>query len=197
MRDPQYKPMTDFLVGLGTTDVDHSGKGFLAHLIGVYKDLERWGCDVDVCRAGMFHSIYGTEKFQKFCLPFERRHEVRDLIGARAERLGFYNSVMERKHWDRCFTDPSAAGEERVLVNRITGEQYPLSSQDFEDLTMVHVCDWLEQVPRSQEWDYRRAAYRGMAEHLGGIALEEFDRVYAEENASGAASEPGMKAASV
>ena len=30
--------MTDFLVGLGTTDVEHTGHGFLAHLIGVYKD---------------------------------------------------------------------------------------------------------------------------------------------------------------
>src|SRR5947207_3295271 len=85
--DPNYRPMIDFLRGLGTEDVPHSGdKGFLAHLIGVFNDLNAWGCDRDLCRAGLFHSIYGTELFRKFSLPLERRAEVRALIGERAER---------------------------------------------------------------------------------------------------------------
>ena len=72
--DTDYRRMLDFLVGLGTDSVPHSGeKGFLAHLIGVHRDLESWGCDRDVCRAGLFHSIYGTQLFQKFCLPLDRR----------------------------------------------------------------------------------------------------------------------------
>jgi hypothetical protein len=181
MRDPLYRQMTDFLVGLGTTDVEHTGKGFLAHLIGVYKDLERWGGDLDVCRAGMFHSIYGTELFQKFCLPLERRSEVRDLIGERAEWLSFLNSVMDRGNWDRIFLEQTG---ERAVINRITGEKYRLSQGDFDDLVTVHVCDWLEQVPRSHDWDYRRAAYQAMAEYLGGIAAEECDRVYGLETAA-------------
>ena len=37
--DERYRQMTDFLVGLGTDKVSHSGKTFLAHLIGVYHDL--------------------------------------------------------------------------------------------------------------------------------------------------------------
>lgn len=180
MRDPLYRQMTDFLMNLGTKDVEHTGKGFLAHLIGVYKDLERWGCDLDVCRAGMFHSIYGTELFQKFCLPLERRQDVRDLIGERAERLGFLNCMMDRARWDRIFLDQTG---ERCVVNRLTGEECPLSQADFDDLTTIHVCDWLEQVPRSLDWDYRRAAYQAMAKYLGGIAAHECDRVYALETA--------------
>jgi hypothetical protein len=31
----------------------------------------------------------------------------------------------------------------------------------------------------SVKWDYRRAAYRGMAERLGGAALETYDQVFA------------------
>ena len=112
--DPKYKQMTDYLVGLGTTDVPHSGeRGFLAHLIGVFRDLEAWGCEQDVCCAGMFHSI--------------------------------------------------------------------LDIEDFDDLCTIHVCDWLEQVPHSQHWDYRRNAYRQMAKRLGGIALESYVRVFALE----------------
>ncbi len=179
MRDPLYKQMTDFLMDLGTKDVEHTGKGFLAHLIGVYKDLERWGGDIDVCRAGMFHSIYGTELFQKFCLPLERRKAVSDLIGTRAEWLGFLNCVMDRTQWDRIFLEHSG---ERAVINRLTGEKYLLSQRDFDDLTTLHVCDWLEQVPRSHDWDYRRAAYQAMAEYLGGIAEEECERVYGLES---------------
>ena len=72
--DPNYRTMIDFLRGLGTEDVPHSGdKGFLAHLIGVFRDLEAWNGDRDLCRAGLFHSIYGTELFRRFALmPLER-----------------------------------------------------------------------------------------------------------------------------
>ena len=52
---------------------------------------------------------------------------------------------------------------------------------DFDQLCRVHLCDWLEQVGRSKNWDYRRAAYRQMAERLGGYALAEYDRVFADE----------------
>jgi hypothetical protein len=173
--DPDYRRMTDFLVGLGTEAVPHTGeKGFLAHLIGVYRDLEAWGCDRDVCRAGLFHSIYGTELFQKFSLPLEQRDQVRQLIGDRAERLAFVNCVMDRSTFDRLIpTD----GPYRI-TNRVTGETIELDDHDYHDLCVVHLCDWLEQVPRSQQWDYRQSAYRGLANRLGGIAKDSFDRVY-------------------
>lgn len=180
MRDERYKPMTDFLMGLGTRDVEHTGKGFLAHLIGVYRDLERWGGDLDLCRAGMFHSIYGTELFQNFCLPLARRTDVQDLIGERAEWLAFLNCMMSRPDWDRIFLEQTG---ERAVVNRVTKERYELSQQDFDDLATLHVCDWLEQVPRSQDWNYRRAAYQAMAAYLGGIAAAECSRVYQLETA--------------
>ncbi len=174
--DSDYRRMVDFLVRLGTDEVPHTGeKGFLTHLIGVYRDLESWGCDRDVCRAGLFHSIYGTQKFQLFCLPLDRRSEVQQLIGERAERLAWVNSVMDRTSFDGLIT---TSGPYRI-INRISGETIELNDQDFHDLCVVHLCDWLEQVPRSQQWDYRRQAYLDLAERLGGIAKEHFDRVFA------------------
>lgn len=179
MTDLLFREATDFLRGLGTDDIGHTGsKGFLAHLVSVYRDLQRWGCDEDLCLAGMFHSIYGTEKFRRFCLPTDRRDEVAALIGQRAEWLSFLNCFMDRPRWDAIFIE---GGDERELHNRETGECYPLSEQDFEAMATLQVCDWLEQVPRSSEWDYRRDGYRAMAVHLGGIALEEYDRVFSAE----------------
>lgn len=174
--DPDDRAMTNFLVGLGTDSVPHTGeKGFLAHLIGVHHDLEGWGCERDVCRAGMFHSIYGTELFQKFCLPLDRRDEVRQLIGERAERLAFVNCVMDRSSFDRLILSD---GPYRI-TDRVSGNIIELDERDYHDLCVVHLCDWLEQVPRSKQWDYRRDSYRNLAERLGGIAKESFDRVYA------------------
>ena len=66
--DVQLKQMTDFLRSVGADDVEHTQKTYLAHVIGVYRELQEWHCDDELCRAGIFHSIYGTELFQKFGL---------------------------------------------------------------------------------------------------------------------------------
>jgi hypothetical protein len=176
--DGHFKKMTDFLVGMGIDEVPHTHKSYLAHLIAVYRDLESMGCPLEVCRAGMFHSIYGTEKFQGFTLPLERRDEVRALIGDRAERLAYLNCAMDRASFDRAL---ERLAEPYPIVDRITGGEIALSEPDFDDLCRVHLIDWLEQVPRSQEWDYRRAGYGRMAQRLGGSAEDRFQRVFGKE----------------
>jgi hypothetical protein len=182
-RDPNYRAMIDFLRGLGTEDVPHSGqKGFLAHLVGVFRDQAAWGCDRELCRAALFHSIYGTELFQRFSLPLERRDEVRALIGARAERIVFANCMMDRSSFDALL---ESAGP-YLIRNRVTGETIELSREDFDDLVRVHLCDWLEQVQRSGRWTYRRDAIRRMAQRLGGVAQTSYQRVYAFEPSAGA-----------
>ena len=68
-----FKRLTDYLLEQGTEKVAHTQKNFLAHLIGVCRYMEARGCQEELCRAGLFHSIYGTELFQGFKLPVERR----------------------------------------------------------------------------------------------------------------------------
>jgi hypothetical protein len=183
--DPNYQPMIAFLRSLGTDDVPHSGKkGLLAHLIGVFRDLEAWGCERDVCRAGLFHSVYGTELFRRFALPLERRAEVRALIGERAERIVFANCLMDRSTFDALL---ESEGPFRFR-NRETGDEIDLSRADYDDLVRVHLCDWLEQVGRSGRWSYRRDAIRRMARRLGGVAQESYDRVYALDPSAGESS---------
>ena len=72
----------------------------------------------------------------------------------------------------------SSAGPYRIR-DRLNGEEIALAQADFEDLCRVHLYDWLEQVPRSKNWDYRRAAYRRMAIRLGRAALQAYDEVFA------------------
>ncbi len=170
------KRLTDYLKQIGIGGVSHTQSTYLAHLVNVYRDLQRWGCGEDVCLGGMFHSIYGTELFQGFKLPLDRRNEVRELIGERAEWLGYLNCLMDRSSFDREVFQTTGPYQIR---NRETGEEHELSADDFDDLCRIHLCDWLEQVPRCKEWDYRRAAYDQLAERLGGIAKQEYERVFA------------------
>lgn len=177
--DPNYRTMVDFLRGLDIEEVPHSGqKGFLAHLVAVHHDLEKWDCERDVCRAGLFHSIYGTELFQRWSLPLDRRDDVRALIGERAEWIAYVNCMMDRSTFDALL---ESDGPYR-LRNRVTGETMELSREDYDDLVRVHLCDWLEQVARSNRWDYRPDAMRRMAARLGGVAQASYDRVYAEQD---------------
>jgi len=179
--DPNYRQMIDFLRSLGTEDVPHSGeKGFLAHLVAVMRDLESWGCSRDICRAGLFHSIYGTELFRRWSLPLERRPEVAALIGEQAERLAFVNCMMDRTSFEVLLESDGPY----VIRNRETGEPIELSREDYDDLVCLRLCDWLEQVARSNRWDYRRDAIRLMAQRFGGIAEVSYQRVYAHEPAA-------------
>jgi hypothetical protein len=173
------KRLTDFLVELGVEQVPHTGKSYLAHLVGVYRLMESEGCSEELCGAGMFHSIYGTEQFQGFKLPVEARGQVRGLIGERAERLAYLNCAMDRASLDRAL---ERDGEPYPVVDRLTGAVVELSRADFDDLCRVHLFDWLEQVPRSRfGWGYRRTAYRRMADRLGGRARQAYERVFAQE----------------
>ena len=79
--DKDFARMTDFLVGMGVQQVPHTHKSYLAHLIAVFRTLEAQGYPEDVCRAGMFHSIYGTERFQGFTLPLEQARTPLEIQG--------------------------------------------------------------------------------------------------------------------
>src|SRR5438270_12747373 len=118
--DREWKHLTDFLVDLGIDKVGHTQKSYLGHLIGVYRFMEAEGCSEELCRAGMFHSIYGTQQFQGFKLPVERRHEVRALIGERAERLGYLNCAIDRAVFDHAVHED---GPVYRIRDRITGEE--------------------------------------------------------------------------
>jgi hypothetical protein len=179
--DTDYKRLTSYLVKLGIEDVPHTQKTYMGHLVAVHRFMETEGCEIPVCRAGMFHSIYCTERFQGFKLPLERRQELRELIGERAEKLAYMNCAMDRATFDKALKD---GVEPYRFRDRISGEEIALNRADFDDLCRVHLYDWLEQAPRSEYgWGYRRDAYREMAERLGERTMATYRRVFAQEPA--------------
>ncbi len=177
--DPKYREMVQFLTDLGTESIGHSGdKKYLAHLVSVFNDVRSWGGSQYLARSGMFHSIYGTQLFQGFTLPVERRDELKALIGEDAEWIAFLNCFVHREPFDQAILDGST---DYVVHNRETGESYQLTEQNWKDLIFLHLCDWLEQIERLHWWDYRREAWIAMADYLGGVAKEKYLEVMARE----------------
>lgn len=176
--EPKFKELTDYIISLGAAEISHSDKSYLAHAIGVHNDMKAWKGTPELCRAALFHSIYGTQGFQDFTLPLDRQPELRALIGDYAEKLAYLNCFMDRDSLDNQLTQTDGP---YTIIHRLTSKALVLSQAEYEDLIRLHLCDWLEQAPRAQRWDYRRTAYRQMAERLGGVALTAYDRVFALE----------------
>ena len=55
------------------------GVAFFDHLYNTFSRLKTFGCDEDVCLAGLYHSIFGTETFQFDSIVDENR--IKDIIG--------------------------------------------------------------------------------------------------------------------
>jgi len=76
--------------------IRHSGRTLYAHLSGTHDLLEAWGNPKPVCDAGLFHSIYGTNKFRKSAWPTSDRATIKQLIGPDAELLVYLFFLSDR-----------------------------------------------------------------------------------------------------
>lgn len=83
-----------FLENSGCSKTIHSDRNLLNHLCGTYEILKSWGKPNHVCLAGLFHSIYGTPKFNTACVEYTNRKNVVNLIGQKAELLAFFFSIF-------------------------------------------------------------------------------------------------------
>ena len=81
------EPYNKFLLEVGTKNQPHGHRTLYEHLIGTLKLLKEWGCSRDICNAGLFHSIYGTQVYLPSTIPIKNRKVVQNLIGEKAENL--------------------------------------------------------------------------------------------------------------
>lgn len=134
-------PFLGVLQRFHADETPHSGRTLIDHLLGTYRLLESWGALPAVCRAGLFHSIYGTNIFAFKSASFDDRPTIRDAIGDQAERLAFLFCVSER---------PVAflkAVLERnyVLEDRVHGVRLAVTPSEIGALIEIEVANFLEQ----------------------------------------------------
>ncbi len=136
-----------FLRSEGAQDLGHAGgRPLLAHLIGTYEVVRRWGQPAVMGHAALIHSVYGTDAYARSLLPLTRRHEVIAVAGEQVERLGYLFSVTPR--------DPLFAGTLawlRDLPKRTVGEvgaaaDPPASRDECDALIVLHMGNLAEQA---------------------------------------------------
>jgi hypothetical protein len=101
MTDDEYRemfiPLIDYLKDIGCDKQQHSGnRNLLHHLVAVSIMLSERGCSDDLCKAGLFHSIYGTTIFKPKMVSLEDRDKIRELLGAWAETLVYEFSMLPK-----------------------------------------------------------------------------------------------------
>ncbi len=176
---PRSAELLAALRAAGAASVGHSGATLLDHLVGVAALLVDWDCDEHVCRAGLFHSVYGTATFSQALFSEADREMVRHLVGPRAERLAWLFSTVRFSEVYR------RSGEQRYHARRRDdGATVELDRADIAELNLIACANMFEQLPAEDlspgdlfEW---RTAIDNLADILPERALTTMRAVFGE-----------------
>jgi SAM-dependent methyltransferase len=175
-RDELAEEVAELLRTLGAAEVEHPSGALLDHLLGTYEVLRRWECSEDLCGAGLFHSVYGTEFFETQTV--KNRDVVRERLGERAERLAYLFAAMIR----RTLYENLERGAPYWVVDRHLNEDVGLSIQDLSDLITLDLANRVEQLPRNplqlREMVKGRRTYMRAIPLLPRLGAEDARRLY-------------------
>lgn len=127
------------LAGRGAGRHAHLHGSLQDHLVATFRVLRAWGMPEAVCRAGLFHSVYGSDAFDVALFGAGERDEVRDLIGPEAEELAFAFGTIDRRRYRGEF-------EPLVVHNWRTGETATIDRDAAESLLAIELANRAEQA---------------------------------------------------
>jgi len=136
------KTLTE-LISLGANQLAHINGNLLDHLKGTRELLSKWGNRKELCDAGLYHSIYGTEGFKQ--RSTENRDKIINIIGEEAEKIVYYFSTCDRDHLYSQIGEP-----ELKHRNRLSGEIKVLDAsmvRDLLELTLANELEILMKLP--------------------------------------------------
>lgn len=111
----------------------HGDGTYLEHCFGVYTILKNINADIDVCKAGLYHSVYGSEHFNPSINI--SRNDVVGLIGTISEDLVFkFCNIRDR-------------------FNIILNNSFKFNPYVDKALTQIEYANLREQYQRTQSTD--------------------------------------------
>ena len=153
--DRTIDELVTFLNEFGADEVEHTQRSLLAHLVDTHDILREWDCAGYLCRAGLFHSVYGTEMFQQTTIPTGERARVREAIGDEAERIAWLYCVLVR---DSIYESGDS------VTSREDGSRIPITEQELADLWTLDLANRLELLRRHPLTPEQQAADRELYE---------------------------------
>lgn len=159
-----------FLLARGAGEIDHYGRPLLAHLKGTYELLRQWRNPDEVCVAGLFHAVYGTENLTACAIDLSYRTQVQALIGRRSEELALLFGVADRTALLTHNTLPPYH-----VVRHDSGETVPVAPDVVSALVEIGSANLVEKIahlPPASANALRRelGLYQGMQEFLSAEA---------------------------
>jgi hypothetical protein len=133
--------------GLKTDAVMYGGGTLYRHLVQTHDGLTAWGNPPDICRAGLFHCIYGTHYFPHVVVPFHQRRLITMLIGPEAEQLAYLFCVTQHPEallaqWGR---------SEIVVSDRRARDLVVLTQRELLALLEVEAFSLLDRIGSRKE----------------------------------------------
>lgn len=145
INEQELREMMSLLRELHADAIPHSSRSLIDHLSGTYQLLGKWQCDSDVCKAGLFHSVFGTPSFPHSLLADDYVPRMRALIGERALLLVKLFSRLDL---------PSLRGIASGEKFSDSGGTVALSLNDKQalvSLTWANIVEQNRYVPTSDE----------------------------------------------
>lgn len=126
--DPNFNSeLVEFIKELAV-NIPHSKRTFFEHLFNTMLRLEVLKGSEDVCRAGLFHSVYGTEFFNYNNSSQISREVVRGMIGEYSEKLAYEFCTLRDRYNKIINNEPSY--DERMHKDLMLMELANLSDQN-------------------------------------------------------------------
>ena len=171
----------EFLKIYKTDQIDHpTGGSLFVHLCRVYELLKEWKNPEKVCRAGLFHSIYGTTKFTQQTLSLEERSLVQKTIGKEAEYYAYLFCAIDRFNSFYRFSSsysPLNPQDYRKMnfYNRFTDKTIFLSLKEYKILMEINLANTIDYIENNTDINidylfkviHRTTAYRSFLSPLG------------------------------
>ena len=179
-----YSTAFEQLHELGAKGIAHWNGDLEAHLVGTYDLLRAWGNSDDVCMAGLYHAVYGTDGFPMQLVELPDRPRIASIIGDQAEELVYLYAACERST-----VNPQIGRSEPVIFsNRFTHQERPLLRGEltaFCELTLANELEIVEKGPSFLTKD--RRWYEELFDRFCGIVSEAgfsyYRRLFASDKA--------------
>jgi len=132
---------------LGADARQHIDGDLAAHLHGTYLVLRDWGGSVDLCLAGLYHSVYGTDGYSHQLVSANQRQSVAALIGERSEAIVYlYCAAL------RLDLYPRIVATDRPLFR----DRFTDTVSDLDETALSEFCE----LTVANEWEIERRTHR-------------------------------------
>jgi hypothetical protein len=125
---------------LGAGEFNHLDGNLIEHLSGTQQLLEKWGANIELQNAGLYHAAYGTAGFDERLVCEQQRGQIADIIGKAAEEIVYQYCACERENF---FAEIGQTSQPK-FNNRFTGKTYCLAQAMMENFCELTAANEVE-----------------------------------------------------